>query len=94
MWPPGLACEAWFGESRLKAAEAKDDMGAFVNVQLEMFLLGAKGPRHSIGGEKKRGRERERETERKSETAARDLVPLFYVLHPGDTFEQTRSWRR
>ena len=32
------AQEAWFGESRLKAVEAKDDMGAFVNVQLEMFL--------------------------------------------------------
>lgn len=32
------AQEAWYGESRLKAVEAKDDMGAFVNVQLEMFL--------------------------------------------------------
>eukprot|EP00434_Breviolum_minutum_P006814 symbB.v1.2.006008.t1/scaffold356.1/size220710/5 len=35
------AQEAWFGESRLKAVEAKDDMGAFVNVQLEMFLCRA-----------------------------------------------------
>jgi len=32
------AQEAWFGESRLKAVEAKDDMGTFCNVQLEMFL--------------------------------------------------------
>lgn len=32
------AQEAWFGESRVKSVEAKDDMGAFVNVQLEMFL--------------------------------------------------------
>eukprot|EP00930_Biecheleria_cincta_P042267 TRINITY_DN29077_c0_g1_i1.p1 TRINITY_DN29077_c0_g1~~TRINITY_DN29077_c0_g1_i1.p1 ORF type:complete len:1290 (-),score=288.18 TRINITY_DN29077_c0_g1_i1:104-3973(-) len=32
------AQEAWFGESRLKAVEAKEDMGTFVNVQLEMFL--------------------------------------------------------
>mmetsp|Transcript_39545 Transcript_39545/g.93075 ORF Transcript_39545/g.93075 Transcript_39545/m.93075 type:complete len:1227 (+) Transcript_39545:71-3751(+) len=32
------AQESWFGESRLKAVEAKDDMGTFCNVQLEMFL--------------------------------------------------------
>lgn len=32
------AQEAWYGESRLKAVQAKDDMGAFVNVQLETFL--------------------------------------------------------
>lgn len=32
------AQEAWYGESRLKAVAAKDDAGAFVNVQLETFL--------------------------------------------------------
>ncbi|CAE8657649.1 unnamed protein product [Polarella glacialis] len=32
------AQEAWYGESRLKAVQAKDNMSAFVNVQLETFL--------------------------------------------------------
>ena len=32
------AQETWYGESRVKAVEAKDDMGAFCNVQLETYL--------------------------------------------------------
>lgn len=32
------AQETWYGESRLKAVEARNDSGVFVNVQLEFFL--------------------------------------------------------
>ena len=38
---PFASCcnEAWFGESRLKAVEAKDDMGAFVNAAWQSWEL-------------------------------------------------------